>query len=54
MTISQTLHSFDDFDSFEEYWSDNVECPSRWVFLVIGIPWWLNGKESTCNAGDTG
>ena len=19
-----------------------------------GLPWWLNGKESTCNAGDVG
>ena len=19
-----------------------------------GLPWWLNGKESACNAGDTG
>ena len=54
VTISQTPHSFDDFDSFEEYWSNNVACPSRWVFLVIGLPWWLSGKEFTCNAGDTG
>jgi len=21
---------------------------------IIGFPWWLRGKESTCNAGDTG
>ena len=20
--------------------------------LNIGLPWWLSGKESTCNAGD--
>ena len=20
----------------------------------MGLPWWLIGKESTCNAGDTG
>ena len=20
---------------------------------MFGLPWWLNGKESTCNAGDT-
>ena len=20
----------------------------------VGLPWWLSGKESTCNAGDTG
>ena len=27
------------------------------VFASIvanGLPWWLTGKESTCNAGDTG
>jgi len=22
--------------------------------IFIGIPWWLRGKESTCNAGDMG
>ena len=21
---------------------------------VLGLPWWLSGKESTCNAGDAG
>ena len=21
---------------------------------MLGLPWWLNGKESACNAGDTG
>ena len=21
---------------------------------IEGLPWWLSGKESTCNAGDTG
>ena len=21
---------------------------------VKGLPWWLSGKESTCNAGDAG
>ena len=21
---------------------------------IVGLPWWLNGKESTCNAGDAG
>ena len=20
----------------------------------MGVPWWLSGKESTCNAGDVG
>ena len=24
------------------------------VFSVIQLPWWLSGKESACNAGDTG
>jgi len=22
--------------------------------VVVGLPWWLSGKESTCNAGDAG
>jgi len=22
--------------------------------ICIGLPWWLSGKESTCNAGDSG
>ena len=22
--------------------------------VLGGLPWWLNGKESTCNVGDTG
>ena len=22
--------------------------------MIIGLPWWLSGEESTCNAGDTG
>ena len=21
---------------------------------LLGLPWWLSGKESTCNAGDFG
>ena len=24
------------------------------LFKIIGLPQWLRGKESTCNAGDTG
>ena len=24
------------------------------VYTVYGFPWWLSGKESTCNAGATG
>ena len=23
-------------------------------YSIYGLPWWLSGKESTCNAGDTG
>jgi len=22
--------------------------------LIIGLPWWLRGKESSCSAGDQG
>ena len=22
--------------------------------VVVGLPWWLSSKESTCNAGDAG
>ena len=25
-----------------------------WVKTVMGLPRWLSGKESTCNAGDLG
>ena len=24
------------------------------VAAFLGLPWWLSGKESACNAGDTG
>ena len=24
------------------------------VVMAQGFPWWLSGKESSCNAGDTG
>ena len=29
---------------------------SQWLFTIItnGLPWWLSGKESFCNAGDVG
>ena len=23
-------------------------------YIYMGPPWWLSGKESTCNAGDMG
>ena len=23
------------------------------LFILIGFPWWLSGKESTCNTGAT-
>ena len=32
---------------FWDLWSSLL--PLHW-----GLPWWLSGKESTCNAGDTG
>ena len=22
--------------------------------MITGLPWWLSGKESTCNGGDMG
>jgi len=22
--------------------------------MAMGLPWWLNGKEFACNAGDAG
>ena len=25
-----------------------------WINNKVGLPWWLSGKESTCNAGATG
>ena len=25
-----------------------------WVGIDNGVPWWLSGKESTCNVGDVG
>jgi len=24
------------------------------MHTIIGLPWWLSGKESVCNAGDAG
>jgi len=24
------------------------------ILYLMGLPWWLSGKESACNAGDTG
>ena len=32
---------------------DTTEQLSFLSMLLIGHPWWLSGKESTCNAGDT-
>ena len=26
----------------------------QYITLVIGLPWWLRGKECACNAGDVG
>ena len=27
---------------------------SRFLPFIIGLPWWLSGKESTCNTGGMG
>ena len=24
------------------------------LYLILRLPWWLSGKESTCNVGDEG
>ena len=26
---------------------------SSYIHVHMGLPWWLSGKESACNAGDT-
>ena len=26
----------------------------QYLLLIIGLPWWLSGKESACNAEDPG
>ena len=40
-----------------------IQIPKKWHMLKIlfsssysegGLPWWLSGKESACNAGDAG
>ena len=39
-------------------WSPNPASVFRYIFLrpicIPGLPWWVNSKESTCNAGDSG
>ena len=25
-----------------------------YIYIILGLPQWLSGKESACNAGDTG
>ena len=42
-------------------WSDLVaaaaclrHCVRHWTCSREGLPWWLSGKESACNAGDVG
>ena len=27
---------------------------SKHIYAFIRLPWWLSGKESSCNAGDVG
>ena len=31
-----------------------LKCGKHCSSLRDGLPWWLRGKESTCNAGDVG
>ena len=31
-----------------------IECEKEWIYVYIGLPRWLSGKKSACNAGDTG
>ena len=38
-------------------WISNVFTVGMWEVLIAvssGLPWWLSGKESSCNAGDAG
>ena len=35
-------------------WSDWGNSLWLWLVYQCGLPWWLSGKESTCQAGDTG
>ena len=34
--------------------SGGVCAPDLFLNIVIGLPWWLSGKEFICNAGDAG
>ena len=38
--------------SFSSLWDTNVTF-DLW-YIVLGLPWWLSGKESACNAGAAG
>ena len=38
--------------SFSSLWDTNVTF-ALW-YIVLGLPWWLSGKESACNAGAAG
>ena len=29
-------------------------CETFRIYRVLGFPWWLSNKQSTCNAGDVG
>ena len=35
-------------------WEDLLEKGQAACSNILGLPWWLSGKESTCNAGDLG
>ena len=40
-------------NSFHLFWVSEMALFVAW-FVDLGLPWWLSGKESTCNAGDLG
>ena len=35
-------------------WEDILEKGWETLSSILGLPWWLSGKEYTCNAGDLG
>ena len=36
------------------YYLSNLQIKFKHLDNGIGLPWWLRGKESACNTGDTG
>ena len=53
---AQTLTHWQDYWSAQELGpnTSNGHCDYRISALSFGLPWGLSGKESACNAGDTG